>query len=138
MTCPAKYFPVTPGIWNKRLLSLGHRTTLVFFYTLTNAHRASEGLFRLPIDYIAADLELEREAVVEALQALEGEQLIMYDWEAEVMLDVNAFKVQLPKNPIPGKRCNQEAVATAQTPLLKEKIAEAYGPVHDPPSSNGP
>lgn len=84
----AKY---PPAIWNKRVLNLGRDVALMYAYVLSCTHRGSEGLYRLPKAYIAADLDFTVDEVEKGLEALQGEGLIKYDDDAEVLLDPNAL-----------------------------------------------
>jgi hypothetical protein len=136
----AKFFPVSPSIWNKRLVRHGRETALLYAYILSNPHRASEGLYRLPKVYIAADLEMELEEVEVALAALEGEGLIIYDHEAEVVLDPTGIFFlparsdkqmqgaitklrQVPRTPLLNHLLE---LATHHNPRLAKEISEAF------------
>lgn len=90
----AKFFPVDPSVWNARVTRLGKDAVLVYLYVLSCPHRNSEGLFKLPRDYVVADLKhlgIDLSGVDGALQALEAEGLLAYDQEAEVVLDLYAL-----------------------------------------------
>ncbi len=124
----AKFFPVSPAIWNKRIIGLGLETVVVYCYVLTNPHRFSEGLYRLPRAYMVADLEFTLEQVGRSLRALEGEGLIAYDYEAGVILDPQAlhFLPPVSQSQIEGALTKLRQVP--KTPLLQElwKLAFAY------------
>ena len=92
------YFRVSPKFWadtegwtdDARLLAL---------YVLTCEHRSTEGLFRLPTRYIAADLAWSKQRLEQPFADLLTEGFIEYDHERSLMLIVNAMKYQSPQNP---------------------------------------
>ena len=126
----AKYFPVSPAIWNKRLLALGPTTALIYCYILSNPHRNSEGLFRLPLAYVIADLEMSREDVLQAFSDLGDEELIRFDGEAEVLLDLNALFLLAPTSETQLKGAITKLRQVPRSPLLAEfhKLTIAYAP----------
>ncbi len=126
----AKYFPVSPGIWNKRLLGLGRQTALIYCYLLTNPHRNSEGLFRLPLAYAAADLDVPTTEILDSLKALEAEGFIKFDPEAEVVLDLNALFLLAPTSDTQIKGAITKMRQVPRTFLLEElyRLAFAHAP----------
>ena len=128
VTIVAKFFPVTPAVWNNRIISLGIETTLIYLYVLSNPHRFSEGLYRLPKAYVVADLHMDMEQVERAIKALEAEGLIRYDDSAEVVLDPQAlhFLPPVSQRQIDGAITKLRQVP--KTPLLQElwKLALAH------------
>ncbi|MFN2488794.1 MAG: hypothetical protein ABR529_03455 [Actinomycetota bacterium] len=121
----AKFFPVSPAIWDKRLIDLGRDRCLLYAYLLSAPHRASEGLYRLPKAYAAADLGFDLREVNDGLADLENAGLILYDHGAEVVLLPDALRYQAPraKNQVRGAIVKLEQVP--DTLLLAEFIKRA-------------
>jgi hypothetical protein len=126
----ARFHPVSPGIWNHRLLRLGHVGALVYAYILSNEHRNSEGLYRLPLAYICADLELDKDIVTASLSLLETERLIDYDHHAEIVLDRHALKFLRPVSERQVTGAINKILKLPPTALLKELhgLAEVHAP----------
>lgn len=65
---------------------------MLAFYLLTGPHRRSEGLYRLPLSYAAADLQWLESRLHTALDALKKEDFVEYDEGAQIVLVLNALK----------------------------------------------
>ena len=94
--------PVSPAIWNRRVLDLGKETVLIYCYLLTNKHRNSEGLYHLPIAYMIGDLgglDLDEDDIRVALEALKDEGLIYCDQDVDVVFIPDALLLQPPASP---------------------------------------
>jgi hypothetical protein len=84
------------NLWtDPRLQSLDPTTKLVAAYSISNTHSVSEGLYRLPLDYVRADLRLTKGQIGKAFAALEPWHLI-YDAATEVVFVVDGLKVSAP------------------------------------------
>lgn len=92
----AQYFRVGSKIWTE---PWDDDTRMMAFYVLTNPHRATEGLYRLPMGYIREDLKWADKKIRPALTTLIADEFIQYDEQAGVVLIVKALKWQPPKNP---------------------------------------
>lgn len=103
-----KYNRISTKFWtDEKVLQWDNETRLLALYLLTCSHKTTEGLFRLPKQYICADLEWLAKPFAKLLE----DGFIMYDEEVKVILINNALKYQSPDNP------NQEKAAIS---LLKE------------------
>lgn len=93
----ARYYPISPLFWSDSKVRVwSPEETLLALYLLTCEHRNLEGLYRLPLPYIEADLSWSREAVGENLLHLEAAGFVAYDREAEVVLIKKALKYHQP------------------------------------------
>lgn len=95
----AKYFPVSPQFWTDRTVrSWDDSTRSLALYLLTSPHRNLEGLFRLPLTYMADDLMWPVAKVRKALARLRKDGFLQHDPEADVVFLCNALKYQAPKS----------------------------------------
>jgi len=120
-------------------------TRLLALYLLTCEHRTTEGLFRLPKAYIAADLGWTMERLAKPFAKLLDDGFIKYDEAVSVMLLTNALKWNPTENPNQAKAVLKSIAELPETPLLSdfkqlaerfdkrlvEQLAERYG---EPPT----
>ena len=129
---PGSYHPVNPEIWDRTMRELSPETTNVYFYILTCRSRNSEGLFSLAIGHIAHDTGLDQEAVTAALDELSRRGRLLYDPDAEVVLDRTALK-QHPLRSASDKRivgAVRKFESVPDTPLKAEflELTKVYSP----------
>lgn len=93
---PPAHQRVGAGLWRQ---GWGNDTVLTAVYVLTNEHRHTEGLYRLPLGYAAEDLGWRMSKVEQEFARLEADDFIEYDQDARVCLIVNALRWQQPQNP---------------------------------------
>jgi len=114
------YFRVGPRFWmdthgwseDARLLAL---------YILTCPHRRTEGIFRLPIPYILADLDWSKERFGKPFAELLAKGFIDYDEGPGIVLIRSALKWQAPENP------NQvKAAVRAISELPANRLVEPF------------
>jgi hypothetical protein len=92
------YYRVSPKFWVDSE-AWSDDAKLLALYILTCDHRTVEGLFRLPMNYIAADLGWGKERLPEPFAELLAERFIEHDPANHLVLIVNALKYQSPQNP---------------------------------------
>lgn len=110
------YFRVGARFWDDANdLGWDPTTQRVALYILTNKHRFTEGLYRLPEPYITADLKLSPAKVRKSLAQLEHDGFIERD--CEWLLIVKALKWQPPKAESNVKHAVAQ-VRSANTPLM--------------------
>jgi hypothetical protein len=113
---------------------------LLAFYLLTCEHRTTEGLYRLPLAYVAEDLGWPQAKVAKRFQVLVAAGFVEHDPNAQVVLIVKALERQrpnpnqaiaaikklrlLPQTPL---RRRFYALAEASSPALAEAMREAFG-----------
>lgn len=91
----------------KKIINLPDQAKLLYFYLLTSPHNNTIGFYRLPYEYITADLTWENEKVTKEFEFLiEKTNLIEYDKDAAVVL----IKDFLHYNPIKNKRTEEKAL----------------------------
>jgi hypothetical protein len=96
----ARYYPVSPLFWtDKKVIKWEERTRYLSLYLLTSEHRNLEGLFRLPLAYIEADLDWSSEDVRTCLRDLTDDGFVNYDSAAKVVFLPKALKYHQPKAP---------------------------------------
>jgi hypothetical protein len=104
--------------WEDRLRNLG-------LYVQTCEHRTTEGLYRLPLAYVAADLAWPTGVPARQMRNLVSTGFVRYDERAEVVLLPGALEVQVPttENQIKGAVTRLQSVPP--TPLLADFYALA-------------
>ena len=85
----------------------------VAFYLITGPHRRSEGLYRLPLEYIVTDLSWPSKRVRTAFDALLACGFADYDPERQLVLIINALK----RNKLNPNQCKGVAKAFRELPL---------------------
>lgn len=129
MASQYRYHKVSPKFWSDRkVLAWDDDTRLLALYLLTCEHRTTEGLFRLPKAYIAADLGWTMERLAKPFAKLLDDGFIKYDAAVSVMLLTNALKWNPTENPNQAKAVLKSISELPETPLLSEfkQLAERF------------
>lgn len=92
----ANYFRVSTKMWNE---DWPDDVMLLAFYLLTCKHRNTEGLFKLPLAYIQADMGWSLRKIKAAFKRLVDDDFVRHDPSTDVVLIVKALKYQSPQNP---------------------------------------
>ena len=124
-----KYHRVSSRFWaDEKTMRWDDDTRLLALYLLTCPHRTTEGLFRLPKPYIAADLGWSMERLEKPFAKLLADGFIKYDETVSVMLLPNALKYNPPENTNQAIRAARTVAELPETPLLREfqRLAEQY------------
>ncbi|PUU87754.1 hypothetical protein [Halanaerobium sp.] len=125
------YQKVQTNFWiNNKVRSWDFKTRMIALYLLTNQHRISEGLYRLPLSYIAEDLQLKVKDIKKAIERLSRDQFIKYDRDNSMILIINALKYQPLQNINHIKAAVNKLESLPVSPLLGEliRLAECYNP----------
>lgn len=93
-----RYWRVSPKFWASTQ-GWSDDAKIVALYLLTGPHRTTEGLFRLPKAYAAADLGWSPQRLAKPFGELLSEGFIEYDDRASVCLIMKALDYQAPENP---------------------------------------
>lgn len=126
---PAKYLQVSPHIWTPafRELRQDHPDAHgLYLYLCTCRHRNSEGLFWLPVQYMAIDLGMSEEEIKTSLSVLSDRGYVDYDYTAEVALDLHALDYYKPKGPSQIKGAINKLEQVPNTPLKSELYRVAF------------
>lgn len=119
---------------------LGGPAQVVRFYVLTCSARITEGLYHLPIGIIVHDTGMDPVHVDKGMAQLEEAGLVLYDADAEVVLDCTALKfhpLQHGRGPDGELRVNKAMVNAVKlfglvpdTPLKRTQVvmARQYAP----------
>jgi len=121
----ARYYPVSPLYWSDdTVVGWGDAEKLMALYLLTCPHRNLEGLYRLPLAYIEADLGWDRRQVQDAMTAMLVNRFAAYDTKASVVWLPNALKYHQPATKPQVQGALNALQAVPDTPLF-EHFAEA-------------
>lgn len=107
---PERFWPST--------LSWPDEMRLFSLYSMTSAHRTLEGIFLLPIPYASADLRWNEKKVCKAIAFLTDAMFLRFDSTTNMMLIVDALKVQAPENENQAKSCLRRIANLPNTELL--------------------
>ena len=126
---------------DEKVVEWGDDTRLLALYILTCPHRITEGLFRLPKQYIIGDLKWSAERLAEPFAELLAEGFIEYDERVSVLLISKALEYNKPDNPNQAKAAAKAVADLPRTPLMQvfkglaerfskplaERLGEGYG-----------
>lgn len=129
MVVTARYYRVSPQYWHLSR-DWDDRLRLLGLYAQTCEHRTTEGLYRLPLAYVAADLGWPIKTVEQKFADLQTTGYVKYDVRAEVLLLLDALEVQAPKTPDQVTGAMRRLKTVPSTPLLLD--------LHDLASRNAP
>jgi hypothetical protein len=99
----ANFHPVSPSVWDKRFRGLSREAKLLALYVWTGPTRISEGLFAVAPGHIMVDTGLDQQEIIDAFEELSEADLIDFDAEAEVVLDLLALRRSPIRNGIDAK-----------------------------------
>lgn len=122
------YYRVTPKVW---LQGWSHDARLLALYLLTCPHRATEGLYLLPLGYAATDIGWEEERLREPFAELITDGFAKYDAEARVVFVCKALAYQAPANKNGFISAARRLVKLPHTPLFADLLEAARE--HCPP-----
>lgn len=114
-----RFYRVGPAVWDE---PWDDDARLVAFYLLTNPHRNTEGLFRMPLAYGPADMGWKPARFEKSFAALITAGFIKYDYDAQVVWIVKALMWQAPANPNQIKAAVKGLQALPASPLLSEFV----------------
>jgi hypothetical protein len=81
-----------------RMVPLGVISKLIDVYLFTSPHTTMIGCFRIPLAYIAADLNLSQESIAQGIDELVSAGLIVYDQALSIVLITDFFESGLKWN----------------------------------------
>jgi uncharacterized phage protein (TIGR02220 family) len=117
-----RYIRIASKFWtDEKIIELDTESKLLYLYILTCPHSNMAGYYRLPKEYIMADLKLLPEGLHKPFTKLLQEGLIKYCEKSSVILIPNYYKY----NPIQNK--NQAKGAAKKTcELPRNSLVEDY------------
>lgn len=116
-----KYFRVSGRFWfDERAAKWPDDLKLFALYLLTNQHRTMEGIFVLPVPYMAADLRWPLKKIDQMMSALRDEEFISYDSDTNTILIRNALKYQSPENPNQSEACLRRIKELPKSLIIRE------------------
>lgn len=122
---------MSPLFWtDARVRQWDDPTRMLALYLLTCPHRNLEGLFRLPLSYVTADLDWPMAKLREAMRQLEDDEFLLRDKETDVVLIRRALKYQAPRS---AKQIKGALSALAEVPASSvhdafREVCERYAP----------
>jgi hypothetical protein len=135
------YRQVSPTFWgDEKVAGWNDDTRLLALYLLTCEHKTAEGLFRLPIGYILADLRWTPERFRNPFETLSRDGFLLYDERVSVIFLTHALEYQPPANPnqVTGAMARLQTLpetplmarlyetATVVCPALAETLSKAF------------
>ncbi|TDO95007.1 hypothetical protein DFR79_1012 [Halanaerobium saccharolyticum] len=124
-----KFNKVDTSFWiDEKVRAWDYKTKFLALYILTNQHRYSEGLYRLPKQYIAGDLSISIEEVNQLLNNLIDNGFIAYDEKNSIILIKKALKYSPIINKNHQKAALKKLNELPKSYLFNEflKLAEKY------------
>jgi len=116
-----KYFRVSGRFWfDERAAKWPDDLKLFALYILTNQHRTMEGIFVLPVPYMAADLRWPTKKIDQMMTVLRDEEFISYDLDTSTILIRNALKYQSPENPNQSEACLRRIKELPKSSIVRE------------------
>ena len=110
------YYRIGDQFWDDPVVREWNADTkLVAFYVLTSPHRITEGLFKLPVEYVAHGVPMPKTRAEKALRQLVEDGFI--ERHQDYVLIVKALKWQPPKAANNVKHAVRK-LAPMHTPLL--------------------
>lgn len=95
----AHYYPISPLFWtDAEVRGWSDNTKLLALYLLTCDHRNLEGLYRLPLAYVEADLGWAPDDLTGYIDPLYKADFCRYDEAAQVILIPRALKYHQPRS----------------------------------------
>jgi hypothetical protein len=121
------YARVCPGIWDHAQTNWTKDQTILAFYVLTNPSKTTEGLYRMKLAHVAADLpgKWSVARVRNALNSLIADGFAKYDEAHQVVLIPQAMKYQRPDNENQQKAAIRKLAAIRETSLWPDFIEAA-------------
>lgn len=125
------YNKIQDNFWiDEKVKNWDFKTRMIALYLLSNQHSISEGLYHLPLSYMAEDMCLKKEEILEGVNKLSADNFIKYDKDNSIILIINALKYQPLNNINHYKSALNKLEALPTSPLLQCFIeqAELYNP----------
>jgi len=120
------YNKIQQNFWiDEKVRSWDFKTRMIALYLLSNQHRYSEGFYRLPLSYIAEDMELEQKEILRSIAVLTQNNFIRYDRKNSMILIINALKYQPLQNINHCKAALNKLDELPASPLLEDFISQA-------------
>jgi hypothetical protein len=120
------YNKIQDNFWiDEKVRSWNFKTRMIALYLLSNQHSFSEGLYRLPLSYIAEDMELEKEEILKTIEKLSSDRFIKYDRDNSIILIINALKYQPLQNINHCKAALNKLKQLPASPLFNDFITQA-------------
>ena len=120
-----RYNRISERFWtDEKVLNWDNNTKFLALYLLTCPHRNTEGLFRLPKQYIIADLNWDKQELDKAFNQLLEDGFIEYDEKVKVIYIPRAIKYQSPDNPNQEKSAIRKLKEIPKSELMDKFITE--------------
>ncbi|MCM8820156.1 MAG: hypothetical protein NC925_05105 [Candidatus Omnitrophica bacterium] len=115
----SRFSKVFVKIWHsKDFQSLSEDGKLMFLYLLTSPHRNMGGYYSIPIAYLCYDLNFEEKRVKKALNELNHKQMVIYDYNTQIVLILKWFLYNPIENINQAKGLNRQLAELPVSNLL--------------------
>lgn len=116
----SRFSKVFVKIWQSNdFRSLSEDGKILFLYLLTSPHRNMGGFYSIPLAYICYDLNFEKERVKKAIDELINKQIIIYDYNTQIVLIIKWFLYNSIENANQAKGLNKQLKELPSTDLLE-------------------
>ncbi|MFW5980355.1 MAG: hypothetical protein ACOCQ2_03225 [Halanaerobiales bacterium] len=121
-----RYNKISIKFWtDEKVLQWDSDTRLLALYLLTCPHKNTEGFYRLPKQYICADLNWDQKRLIKPFAKLLDEGFIKYDKRVNILFITEALKYQAPENPNQEKSAINKLKELPETDLIYDFIDKA-------------
>jgi hypothetical protein len=125
------YAKIKDTFWtDDKIAKLGLKEKLAYLYLMTCPHKNLIGLYRIPVAYMAFDLNWEPGEVEEAIRALENGGFIKYDFQTAFVLIKRFLKHNRLENPNQITAAVTKIEELAVNPLIAD-FAKALEDIDD-------
>ena len=122
MSQESRYSKVFVKIWHsKDFRAISEDGKMLFMYLLSSPHRNMGGFYYLPLPYLCYDVDLDEKRITKALQELADRDMVLYDFDAQVVLIKKWFCYNPIENENQAKGLNKQL---AEIP--KSKLFESF------------
>ncbi len=120
---------VPVSLWtNVYFLELDSETKVLYLYLLSGQHSTSEGLYHVPLLYMAADLQRTPDQLRQQIEILIENGFIKYDFKHSVVLVIDVIRHVQPDNQNQRKAAVRKILELPGCHLINEfyRLAERY------------
>ena len=119
----SRFSKIYVKIWySNDFRSLSEDGKLIFLYLLTSPHRNMGGYYPIPIAYLCYDLNLDEDKVRNALDEVNDRQMVIYDYDTQMVLILKWFLYNPIENENQAKGLNKQLAELPHSKLLETFI----------------
>lgn len=123
MSQSSRFSKIYVKIWySNDFRSLSEDGKLLFLYLLTSPHRNMGGYYPIPIPYLCYDLNLDEDKVRNALDEVNDRQMVIYDYDTQMVLILKWFLYNPIENENQAKGLSKQLAELPHSKLLETFI----------------